>query len=113
MYRFTFLVLTLCGLLAFAFGSAQAERSPAPMTPESVFSIVSERAAVSAGTPLTDTEMRQLVARQGCFGIGSTNCCKEGQVLIAITGYLSSIAPNVLFATALLIGNVHQIIFCQ
>lgn len=113
MYRLLFLTLALGGLLMAVIAPAQANRTPLPsMNSTAASAMIHEHAAVSGGVPLTDAEMQRLTAGQGCFGVGSTNCCKEGKLLLAGANMLNSYFPNIYFSVAILIGTVHQIYYC-
>lgn len=61
---------------------------------------------------LTEREMKILIGGEGCFGIGSKNCCVEVGVLLAITSYASTIVPNPYFSLGFLVGTIHRTIFC-
>ncbi len=61
---------------------------------------------------LTEREMKILIGGEGCFGIGSKNCCTEVGVLLAITSYASAIVPNPYFSLGILVGTIHRTVFC-
>ncbi len=113
--RLLFLLTVLSGVLATAYtplrADVLAEKDAAVHSDEQVQVSLADKTTIEA-TQLNEHELAHLKGGQGCFGLGSPNCCQESKSLGAVASYGMLFGPNPWFATAYLISNIHQIMYC-
>jgi hypothetical protein len=67
---------------------------------------------VLEGQPMTSDQMASAIGGQGCFGVGSTNCCTESKFLGSAAAIGMYFLPNPWFGGAVLLSSIHQAAFC-
>lgn len=111
--RMLYLLPVLSIALATVLTSAQADSPPAKsevvQTHEGIQSAEASRADERL---LSEQEMARYKGGQGCFGLGSENCCEESKALGSVAAFGTAVAPNPWFATATMLVAIHQVFYC-